>query len=407
VTKPAFDPFDPKMFADPFPAYAALREEGGVPYCKGIISPYFVALRYDDVREVAVNSERYTARYGTGPIYMDPGALCEDGPEHVAFRMMVQARFAPKSMQRLQEPLTGFVANLIDDMVAGGARGADFNQALALPLPVKTTQHLLGGYDVNYRELARLADRSMYHSRYGGDPDVIARMRWRIAEVFDKWIDDREALLREAGIDAPDRSHIGSVLPDDVTSDLLAGRWEGRRLTRAELHKMLIVMLVGGIETTNHLIGNCVWRLLEDRARWEAVLADQDRLIPVAIEESLRFDPPGLGLWRTTLREIEMQGETIPAHTKVQMAYAAANRDPRVFPDPDSFRLDRPMTEMRRHLSFGAGPHTCVGQYLARLEAQLTLKALFERLPSLRLAGETERVENFSFWGRRRLPVGW
>jgi cytochrome P450 len=325
----------------------------------------------------------------------------------MAFRMMVQARFAPKSMQRLQEPLKGFIADLIDEMAAGGAREADFNQALALPLPVKTTQHLLGGHDVDYRELAHLADRSMYYSRYGGEPEMIASMRARIAEVFDKWIDDREALLRKAAIDAPDRSHIGSILPDDVTSDLLVGRWEGRRLTRAELHKMLIVMLVGGIETTNHLIGNCVWRLLEDRSRWEAVMADQDRLIPVAIEESLRFDPPGLGLWRTTLREIELQGRMIPAHAKVQMAYAAANRDPRVFPDPDSFRLDRPMAEMRRHLSFGAGPHTCVGQYLARLEAQLTLKALFERLPSLRLAGETERVENFSFWGRRRLPVVW
>jgi len=407
VTQPVFDPFDLRMLEDPFPTYAALREGVAVPYYEGVISPYFVVLRYDDVRDAEVDTERYTARYGTGPLYLDPGALCEDGPEHMAFRMMVQARFAPKALRRLQDPINMFISDLVDEMTAEGRRDADLNHALGLPVPVKTTQHLLGGYDVDHRELAHLADRSMHYSRYGGDPDVIAGVRGRIAEIFDAWIDEREAKLRDAGIDAPDRTHVGTILPDDLVSDLLVGRWDEQRLTRAQLHKMLIVMLVGGIETTNHLITNCIWRLLQDRSRWEAVMADQEGLIPGAIEESLRFDPPGLGLWRTTLKEIELHGQVIPAHTKVQMAYAAANRDPRVFPDPDTFRLDRPMAEMRRHLSFGAGPHTCLGQYLARMELQLVLKGLFQRLPTLRLAGETKRIENFSFWGRHKLPVAW
>ena len=81
--------------------------------------------------------------------------------------------------------------------------------------------------------------------------------------------------------------------------------------------------------------------------------------------------------------------------------------NPRIFSDPDTFRLDRPMSEMRKHLTFGTGPHMCVGQHLSRLEAGLTLRAFFERLPGLRLAGESERIENFGFWGRGKLPLAW
>ncbi|MDB5446165.1 MAG: bioI 2, partial [Phenylobacterium sp.] len=106
-------------------------------------------------------------------------------------------------------------------------------------------------------------------------------------------------------------------------------------------------------------------------------------------------------------KEVELHGRRIPAHAKVQMSYGSANRDPRVFSDPDSFRLDRPQAETRRHLTFGAGAHTCIGQHLSRLEMTLALQALFARLPGLRLAGETERVENFGFWGRGKLPVAW
>jgi cytochrome P450 len=291
-------------------------------------------------------------------------------------------------------------------MEAGG-RDAEFYSQFALPLPARMTAILLGAAQADYEEMAYLADRMMYLSWTVSSPETQADIRERVRAWFDRHIDARLAALEAAGIADPGPEHLGKVVPDDLVSDVICGKVEGRRISRLEMHQMLQVMLVGGIETSAHLITNLVWRLLQDRARWEAVAADPDRLIPVAIEESLRFDPPGLGLWRTTVREFELHGEVIPAQAKVQMSYGSANRDPRVFSDPDAFRLDRAMSEMRRHLTFGFGPHMCVGQHLSRLEANLALRAFFQRLPGLRLAGETERVENFGFWGRGRMPVAW
>ena len=125
-------------------------------------------------------------------------------------------------------------------------------------------------------------------------------------------------------------------------------------------------------------------------------------LIDTAIEESLRFDPPVLGLYRTTTREVTVHGVTIPENAKVMLHYAAANRDAEVYPDPDKFSLDRPAT---RHMAFGLGIHFCLGAELARLEARLALKVLMERLPNLTLENTGERIKPFFLWGRRKLPV--
>jgi cytochrome P450 len=163
-------------------------------------------------------------------------------------------------------------------------------------------------------------------------------------------------------------------------------------------------LLVGGNETTTSLITNCVWRLLERPELWREVCASP-ALVPAAIEESLRFDPPVLGLFRTTTREVRLHGVAIPARAKVMLSYAAANRDPAVFHDPDRFRLDRPRNEASEHLAFGLGVHFCLGSALARLEAETALRALTARFPLLALEGPGERIKPFFLWGRRRLPL--
>ena len=401
-----YDPLSPEVMADPFPTYAVMREHSPVQHYAGLSVPYFILFRHADVFRAETDTEHFTAAYGASAMYREPGAMQQDGPQHVAFRMLAQARFSPRSLARYKPRLAGFVDALIDEMLEAGAP-AELYSRFALQLPVRTTVMLLGADPADREELAYLADRMMLLAWTVADPAEYVRLGQRVGRFFHKLIDARRAALAAAGVDEPGSEHVGEVVPDDLTSDLICGRVDGRRLTPAEMHHMLQVFLVGGIETTAHLITNCVWRLLQDRSRWEAVRADPDRLIPAAIEESLRFDPPGLGLWRTTAKEVELHGRRIPAHAKVQMSYGSANRDPRVFSDPDSFRLDRPLAETRRHLTFGAGAHTCIGQHLSRLEMTLTLQALFARLPDLRLAGETERVENFGFWGRGKLPVAW
>jgi cytochrome P450 len=161
------------------------------------------------------------------------------------------------------------------------------------------------------------------------------------------------------------------------------------------------------LETSTALLTNVMWRLLQDRSRWESLLSDPSG-IEVAVEESLRYDPPVLGLFRTPTRDLELHGVQIPAKSKVMLAFASANREaPNGLRDPETFNIDRDLDRVRRHLSFGFGVHFCPGAPLARLEGQISLRVLLERLPDLRLDGPTERIEPFLLWGRGRLPVRW
>ncbi len=189
--------------------------------------------------------------------------------------------------------------------------------------------------------------------------------------------------------------------PDDLITRLVQAESDGARLADDDIQSVIRQLLVGGNETTTSLITNVVWRLLERRDLWERVVADPS-LIDKAIEESLRYDPPVLGLFRNTTREVTMHGVRIPEGSKVMMHYAAANRDPAVFDAPDTFSLDRPS---KRHLAFGLGVHFCLGAELARLEARTALTALVRRFPDLRLESTGGRIKPFFLWGRRRLPV--
>jgi cytochrome P450 len=176
-----------------------------------------------------------------------------------------------------------------------------------------------------------------------------------------------------------------------------------------ELANMFSQLLVAGHETTTSLITNMVFRLLERRELWEQVMADR-ALCEVAVEESLRFDPPVLGLCRTNHEPAELGGEQLDPGTKIMVLYASANRDPAAFEDPDTFRLDRAWAELRRHYSFGWGMHHCLGAPLARQTAKVALETLIEQVPTLRLVdgtGRPERIAPEFLWGKRRLWVEW
>jgi cytochrome P450 len=238
------------------------------------------------------------------------------------------------------------------------------------------------------------------------DPAASAPARARLDAYFQGEIDHRRALLAEAGVTEPAESDLGTVLPNDMISGFVVAEYQGRRLTDHEMQWVLLLLMLGGNETSTALLTNVLWRLLEDRSRWEAVRADR-RLVEVAIEESLRHDPPVLGLFRTATHPVELHGVTVPEKAKVMVCYASANRDAAVWDDPEEFRLDRPLDALRRHLSFGFGAHFCPGAALARIEARIALHELLERFPDLRLDGPTTRIEAFNLWGRATLPVAW
>jgi cytochrome P450 len=150
-----------------------------------------------------------------------------------------------------------------------------------------------------------------------------------------------------------------------------------------------------------------VLRLLQNRDLWEMLVAEPG-LAEVAVEESLRFDSPVLGLFRTTTKPIECRGVAIPGGAKVMLLYGSADHDDDVFDDPETFRLDRDLTRLRRqHLAFGAGVHFCLGAPLARLEGRIALETLVRRVPTLDLAGAPGRIEPFLLYGQRPMPVRW
>jgi cytochrome P450 len=190
---------------------------------------------------------------------------------------------------------------------------------------------------------------------------------------------------------------------NDFTSALLAIHDEDpEQLSHEEIASILFSLSFAGHETTNYLIGNMLRRLLEDPARWEAVVADPT-LIPNAIDETLRYDP-SVPVWRRlTKRPVTVGGVEIPEQSKLFLWLAAAGRDPSVFSDPDLFDLHR--ENAKRHLAFGKGIHFCIGSAPGKLEARLALEALTDRFPTLRLVPNQALTfhPNISFRGPQAL----
>jgi cytochrome P450 len=363
----AFTPasFTPASFAD----WAPLQRFGPD-------DAWWALTGYDDVNAALKDHERWLARYGQGPHFAKAGGMLDDPPGHTRFRRMVLATFAAKQIERLAPQVEHLAHELLDDVAGDG----DLHDDYACPLPVVTIARVIG-----------VAEGDVWMFKRWSDDLVAALGRGESAGASG---DELRAYL----LDGLRSRRSGAVITDDLLSTLAA-----TDATDDELLGVLVQLLVGGNETTTSLITNCVWRLVE-HGSWRTFLADG--LLDAAIEESLRFDPPVLGLFRTTGCPMRVGGVDLAERTKVWMVYAAANRDPVVFDDPHSFRLDRDVDELRRrHLSFGAGIHFCVGAPLARLEASVAVRVLAQRFPDLTITAPPERIEPFLLWGQRKVPV--
>ncbi|MBW2496281.1 MAG: cytochrome P450 [Deltaproteobacteria bacterium] len=405
MTSPVdYDPFSPAVLAEPWPVYAALREHAPVHYFEDFNPPFYTLSRSEDVREALSNPEEFSIRYGQSPQYTRASGLMNDPPEHTYFRSLFNRGFTPRTVKELEPTLERIAGDLFDAMLPRGA--GDLHRDFASPFPTMMIAELMGIPPEDHRAFRRMSD-DLTATYNEPDPAVSLAPRQAFDAYFDRVIEGRRALLRKAGVDHPDESVLGSVLPDDLVSRLAVAELDGRRLEDKELSWTLLLLLLGGNETSTAMLTNLVWRLLQVPERW-AALREDPGLVDAAVEESLRFDPPVLGLFRTPTRDLTLHGVTIPAKAKVMLLYAASNRDPEIFEDPDEFRLDRDPDETRRHvLTFGFGHHYCPGAALARLEARIALRMLLERAPELRLVGEPERIVPFNLWGRATLPLAW
>ncbi|MGH8443991.1 MAG: cytochrome P450, partial [Solimonas sp.] len=327
-----------------------------------------------------------------------------DPPFHNAFRLSMQPGLSPKAVQRYEPEAERIAVGLIE--VMRQRRGGDFHDDFALPLPAQMMCVMLGTPRSDYLMYKHWADELQMQLFHDPTPGSFEKVLTVILPHFSGLLAERRRLLEAAGVAEPSLAHLGSVLPDDYLSRVLVSKVEGRPLSEAEMLNVCLAFLTGGQETTTNLIGNLLWRLLEEPARWEAVKADP-ALIEVAIEESLRYDPPVLAHFRTSLCPVTMHGEALPERSKLMFNIAGANRDPQKFEEAERFRLDRPLREAKQHLSFGSGVHFCLGAPIARMEAKVALRLLIERLPRLRLDGPLERNASWMHWGPVRMPLAW
>ncbi|WP_341918004.1 cytochrome P450 [Hydrocarboniphaga effusa] len=400
-----FDPMSAKTLADPGAAYSELRERCPFHHYKGEHYEFYITSDYEEIkRDILADNPVWSFKYGNAAKdTISEVGFKTDPPFHMAFRAAMQPGLLPKAVMRYEREAQTIAGELIDRMLEKGS--GDFHDEFALPLPAQMMCVMLGTKRSDYLHYKHWADElqlQLFHDPTPGSFEIILG---QILPHFRRLIAERRKLL-EASAAEPSPQLLGTVLPDDYISRSLVAKVEGRPLTEEEILNVCLAFLTGGQETTTGLIGNLMWRLLQAPERWEQLKADPS-LIESAVEESLRYDPPVLAHFRTSLCPVTMHGKQLPERTKLMFNITGANRDPQRFTDPESFRIDRPLAEARAHLSFGNGVHFCMGAPVARMEAKVAMRLLIERLPKLRLDGQPERFESWMHWGKTKLPVRW
>jgi cytochrome P450 len=293
---------------------------------------------------------------------------------------------------------------MMDEFAPKGA--GDFVQEYAFTMPALVIGELLG---VDYEDRNQFRDWStaVVNALGGGDLDAYMDATANIHAYLDRQVESRAAVLDAAGgLDAlGDTDPIGTVLPEDAVSVMYVAHLRGE-LSRNEIRRLGHQLLVAGHETTTGLMGLMMWRFCQQPELLVHLRADRS-LLDAAVEEGLRFDSPVQGLFRTNAGPATLGDQELPAGSKVQVLFASANRDPARWEDPDSFRLDRDVRDLRQHVAFGWGLHYCIGAPLARLETRLTFDRVLDRMADIEVAGEPELSETFILRGFTSLPLTW
>ncbi|HQV56525.1 MAG TPA: cytochrome P450 [Ilumatobacteraceae bacterium] len=375
---------------EPTELYGSLRDQCPVHHEADHDPPFYVLSRFDDILAVLKQPNQWINGDGPGVFYQPTGVLgTTDEPAHSRHRHVLRAAFLPTAIQRLAPRLRQIADELFDRMIPLGS--GDFIELIAAPLPALAIAELLGVPDGDRRSFGALSDDAVA-ALTGGDVDRYHRAKAALEAHIDRGMAARQAMPVDER-------------PADVLSILTAARADGTLSTVEALH-IGYQLLVAGHETTTSLIGMMLYRLLEHPQVMARLRADP-ALIPVAVEEALRFDSPVHGLFRTNVSDCTLHDQQIQARSKLQLVYASANRDPRQFSDPDEFNIDRPPREIGRHIAFGWGIHHCIGAPLARLETAIAIELLLDRTTHIELAGDAERNRSFVLHGLTRLPIRW
>ncbi|MBM0278243.1 cytochrome P450 [Micromonospora sp. STR1s_6] len=311
-----------------------------------------------------------------------------DFPEHTTYRRMITKDFLHRRVEQLRPRIENIIDDLLDTMLATEERPVDLVRALALPVPSIVICELLG---VPYQDHALFQTRSnVLFSREATAEQAMTCFQ-ELAGYLGELVGKKAA---EPG--------------DDLTSRLVTEQLMTGAITPEALVAMLVLLLTAGHETTANMISLSALTLLQHPEQLAKLRADPDK-VPTAVEELLRYHTVAAsGARRVAVADIEIGGQLVRAGEGVILAYDAANRDGSVFDDPDAFDIDR--SDVDQHLAFGYGPHQCIDQQLARAELQIVTRKLFERVPTLRLAGDLAELpfrRDAAVYGLQELPVTW
>ena len=362
-----FDPYDVELNADPYPMFRRLREESPLYYNEQ--HDFYALSRFDDVNRGLVDYQTFSSAKGAilelirANIDIPPGVvLFADPPIHDVHRKLLSRMFTPRKINDLEPKIREFCARSLDPLV--GTDRFDFVADLGAQMPMRVIGMLLGVPE-EFQEAARDNANANLRTEAGKPMDATAENMMN-GEFFGQFIDWR-----------------AEHPSDDIMTELLRAEFEDetgtiRRLRRNELLVYISVVSGAGNETTTRLIG---WagKVLAEHPDQRRALASDPSLIPAAIEELLRFEPPAPHVARYVTRDVEYYGQRVPAGRVMMQLIGAANRDHRQFPpDGDVFDIRR---EARQHLTFSVGTHYCLGSALARLEGRIALEEILKRFP--------------------------
>jgi cytochrome P450 len=384
-----FDLFSEEMRRNPYPVYARLRSVS--PALPGPHSDFWMILDYEGVNQALNDHESFSSRAappGGGAldwlIFFDP-------PRHTQLRALITRAFTPRSVANLETRIRKLTCDLLDQTIERGEM--DLAVDFAIPLPMMVIAEMLGIPPADRSQFRRWNELilNMIYTISGGAEAARRVQEYRVATA------EMKAYLTVLLAQRRAAPH------DDLLTRLLQAEVDGEHLTEKEILSFFQLLLLAGSETTTNLINNAILCFLEHPDQLARLRTAPD-LLPLAIEEVLRYRSPLQMVFRQTRRDVTIHGQLIPSGKLVLLVLGSANRDPRQFRDADRFDITR---DPNPHLGFGHGPHFCVGAPLARLEGRIALASLLERVRDFRLASAEpwEPRQAFHVHGPSRLPI--
>jgi cytochrome P450 len=392
MTSVYYDMYDREIYESPYETFTRLRNEAPLYFNEKY--GFYAVSRHDDLLRVLGDRETFIS--GKGGVFniinqgieMPPGLfIFEDPPQHTMHRGIVSRLFTPRAVSGLEGQIRQLCVEIVDDLV--GRDSFDFVRDFSLQLPVQVIGMLVGVPRADQPSLLETFQKNMHE----GTADPEQQLMEGILDAA-KWFNDY--------LDWREKNPSDDVMTQLMKFEFVDDTGATRTLRRDEIVTYLTLITSAGSDTTATAI-SWAGSLLSDHPDQRAELVNDPSLIPDAVEEVLRYEPPSYHFCRVSAKETEFHGETVPADSVIVMVPPAANRDERKIDDPERFDIHRKPGQI---FTFGFGPHFCLGANLARLEARIALETLLQRIPEWTVDYDGAALtRGIATRGWERLPV--